>query len=481
MRTYRFLTAALFLLACSSDPNGVSLDGGADAGGDAGVAVDGGTQDGGAPFDGGVPPFDGGVTLFDGGVTLDAGTPADGGGAVDGGSADGGPGLDGGGADGGGADGGLVGPATWCELPGSVTGAVVPAGFCVRQFAQVQTPRVLAFAPNGDLFVGAPSSITPGGAPSGLGGIYALYDDDKNGVADINNVYLSGPQYSSLHGVLFHQGRLHYTTRDSVMSVPYAAGERRLPVGTTATRVADLSDPGVSDRFTHTLAADAMGRLYVSRGQFDNATCPPPNPRGGSVLRIGAGQHPNGDVVMTGFRNPMYINCAPWGCYAAELTGDAWFGIGGKEKLVKFRDGDNYGYPCCVENNRPVPGVTPAPDCSTVAVQVQSYPLADTPFGFDWDVARTFPEPYRGGLFMAFHGSFDRWVNVGLGFIKTDAVTGDPIEASTPFVTGWGRMGPIVGRPADVKFAPDGRMFFADDQAGGIYWVAPTTLRRPGR
>lgn len=443
---------ALFLMsACSSGPAAPG-DGGADAG----VPIDGGSPlDGGATFDGG--------NVFDGGNIFD-------GGALDAGLTDGGLG-----------DGGLAGPATWCELPGSVTGAAVPAGFCIRQFAQVLTPRVIMFAPNGDLFVASPATVTPGGAPPGLGGIYALHDDDKDGIADGNTVYMSGTEYTSIHGLLFHQGRLLYTLRASVQSLPYTTGDRRLPTGATPTRVADLSDPGVSDRFTHTLAADAMGRLYVSRGQFDNAVCPQPNPRGGAVLRIGPNHHPNGDVVITGLRNPMYITCMPWACYAAELTGDSWFGIGGKEKLVRFADGDNYGYPCCVERNRPVPGITPAPDCSGVAQQVQSYPLADTPFGFDWDLAGSFPEPYKGGLFMAFHGSFDRWVNVGLGFIKVDPTTREPVQASTPFVTGWSRTGPIVGRIADVKFAPDGRMFFADDQAGGIYWVAPTTLRRPGR
>jgi glucose/arabinose dehydrogenase len=34
-------------------------------------------------------------------------------------------------------------------------------------------------------------------------------------------------------------------------------------------------------------------------------------------------------------------------------------------------------------------------------------------------------------------------------------------------------------RPADIAFAPDGRMFFADDNGGGVVWMAPTTLLGP--
>jgi glucose/arabinose dehydrogenase len=39
--------------------------------------------------------------------------------------------------------------------------------------------------------------------------------------------------------------------------------------------------------------------------------------------------------------------------------------------------------------------------------------------------------------------------------------------------------GSVLDRPSDVAFAPDGRMFFADDQGHGIYWIAPRSLARP--
>ena len=417
-----------------------------------------------------MPPADGGV-VADGGIVADGGVLVDGGG-----------GADGGGADGGAADGGvLAGPVTWCELPGTVEGATVPAGFCIRRFATVRTPRVLAFGPGGDLFVASPSQSTPGGAPAGVGGIYVLPDDNQDGVADSTELYLSGSAYATVHGLLITGGRFFYTLGRGVFGVPYIAGERTPPSGAAHSQYADLSDPGAADRFTHTLAVDNLGQLYVSRGQYDNSVCPPPNPRGGSVLRFGFGHDAHGDVVVAGLRNPMYVNCAPWGCFASEMTGDGWDGLGGSEKLIELRDGDVYGYPCCVDHNLPVPTVRPVPDCSGVAVAAQSYPLHDSPFGFDWDLQRNFPEPYKGGLFMAFHGAVSTWLGTGLRFLPTDPTTHRPTGAPTNFVGGWSHAGPVVGRIADVRFSPDGRLFFADDQAGGVYWVAPTTLRRPGR
>jgi glucose/arabinose dehydrogenase len=410
-----------------------------------------------SPNDGGLPP------IVDGG-------------SRDGGVRDGGA-LDGGAADGGARDGGAG--VFYCDLPANVPGAGVPDGFCIRRFAQVKTPRTMAFAPNGDLFVGSPSSPTPGGAPVGLGGIYVLPDDDHDGVADMTGTYVSGSDYASVHGILLTGGNLYYTLAAAVYSVIYTNGDRQMP-GSTPTVVADLSDRGVADRFTHTLAVDVQGQIYVSRGQFDNSTCPPPDPRAGGVLRIGPGHDAHGDAVITGCRNPLYINCAPWGCYAAELTGDGWDGIGGHEKLVHMHDGDDYGYPCCVAFNMPVPGISPAPDCSGVAVAVQSYKLHDTPFGFDWDLQNKFPAPYTGGLFLGFHGAVSSWVGTGLNWAPLDPMTHEPSLQDTPFVTGWSQSGPVVGRIAEVKFSPDGRLFFTDDQSGGIYWVAPTTMRRPG-
>lgn len=367
----------------------------------------------------------------------------------------------------------------FCDTPANAPGLGVPDSFCVRRFALVKTPRTLAFAPNGDVFVGSPATTTPGGAPVGLGGIYVLYDDNHDGLADSARVYVAGATFASVHGLLITGGKLYYSLATSVYSVPYTPGDRAFPAGATPELVADLSDPGAADRFTHTLAVDAAGEIYVTRGQFDNTVCPSPNPRGGAVLRIGPGHDLHGDIVVTGCRNPMYVNCAPWGCYAAELTGDNWQGIGGTEKLIRLRDGDDYGYPCCVGHDLPVPGIQPPPDCSGVPVEIQSYPLHDTPFGFDWDLQEKFPAPYTGALFMGFHGEFGTWNGTGLGWIPLDAGTHQPVAEDQPFVTGFSLGGPVVGRVCDVRFSPDGRLFFTDDQSGGIYWVSPTRLCRP--
>jgi glucose/arabinose dehydrogenase len=232
-------------------------------------------------------------------------------------------------------------------------------------------------------------------------------------------------------------------------------------------------------RWTHGLAREADGTILLSNGMVDNSACPARDTRAGAVVRIGNGHPVVGTVVADGMRDPLYIRCMPWDrCYAMELSGDIWENLGGKEKLVELHDGTTLGYPCCIDKNLPNPDVKPAPDCSLVDATLHTFPLHDTPFGFDWERNFGWPEPYRHGFFVGLHGKFGSWLNAGLQWAPTDPETHLPSTPTSDFATGFGRLGAIP-RVADVMFAPDGRLFFTDDQGGAIYWIAPRTLRKP--
>jgi glucose/arabinose dehydrogenase len=427
------------------------------------------------------PPFDGGP--IDTGfvadrVIVDRGNVTDRG-PADAGPTDSGPPVDAPPCTDPPALGALTGTA-WCDLPlPAVAGVTVPEGFCIRRYANVPTARVLAFAPNDDLFVASPSTGTPGGAPPGSGAIAVVTDDDHDGLGDAPRNYLTN--VADVHGLLFRRGELLYTTQMTVMSAPYCPGDRASTFpGERHRRVATLTG---SQRWTHTLAESTDGRLLVSIGQYDISQCPAPEARAGSVQQIGAGMPETGSTVVDGFRNPMYIRCKEWGaCYAAELSGDGWDSIGGREKLIEMRQGDHYGFPCCVDRGMPTPGATAAGTCMDVAASVQTYPLHDTPFGFDWAPA-SWPAPYGNSFFVGLHGWVGSWTNAGVQWAPVDPTTHRPTRPTEFFARGFGRRnaGGNDQRVSDLVFARDGRMFFADDQSGDIYWVAPTTLRMPAR
>ena len=372
------------------------------------------------------------------------------------------------------------GETYFCDLPApDVTRSGHPYGFCVRRFTNMGAPRVLAFSPNGDLFVAAPSLRTPGLAPPGAGQIAVLTDDNRDGVAEVSEFAGGLPD---VHGLLFTDGWLYYTRSTGVFRTPYASGQRRIG-STPPEQVASLVGLSPAARWTHTLARAADGTIYVSQGQYQSYTCPG-TPRAGAVFRLVPGSLEPA-VVVSGLRNPMYLRCDPTGaeCYAAELSDDSWdpsTGTMGREKLIRLGAGaGNYGYPCCAGRNAMAPpGRANGANCASVAEELTSWPLADTPFGIDFERGR-WPAPWRNGFFVGLHGAFETWQDTKVIWCPLDA-QGRPNGQWQDFVTGWGRRSEgIVGRIADVTFAPDGRLFFTDDQGGGVYWVAPEGMAAP--
>jgi glucose/arabinose dehydrogenase len=369
-----------------------------------------------------------------------------------------------------------AGESRFCDTGADVAGVTVPAGFCIRKFADVQTPRVMLFAPNGDLFVSSPLRQTPGGAPPGAGAIFLFRGADPAAMS----TFAAGDHFESVHGMLISSGRFFYTVETAVYSVPYSSSDTQI-ASAPRNLEADLSlsITGFYARWTHSLAQAPGGGIYVASGQLDNGRCPVEDERAGSVIEIGGDSR--GRVISAGYRDPLFLRCMPWGtCYTVELSGDAWEDKGGFEKLMEIHTGDRVGYPCCIDRNLPNPDLPVKPDCSRVVEAKHSIPLHDTPFGFDWERSGQWPAQYRGAFFVGLHGSFALWTKAGLRWAPVDPATHIPLKAPVDFATGFGRRAPI-SRVADVQFAPDGRLFFTDDQGGAIYWIAPRTLAPPKR
>jgi glucose/arabinose dehydrogenase len=391
----------------------------------------------------------------------------------------------------------------FCDLPApDEPGLKVPEGFCVRRFANVEEGRVLRIAPNGDVFVAVPAAFTPGGASGGLGAIVVLPDDNHDGQSEGHIVY-AGDQTSPdpascathegneadlycVHGLAFADGYLYYTRSDELRRFPYAAGDRSAPQA-AGELVSMLGGNGSSDiRWTHTVDRAQDGTLYVSRGRQESSTCTDASMGLGALLSIQAGagvpMPTTFSVSSTGYRNPMYLRCSPTSphCFANELSGDGWSGVGGREKMVVIKDGDVWGYPCCVGKGMPFGSGVPAGLCDTLSEELISINLHDTPFGLDFETGR-FPAPFTNGAFVALHGSFGSWEGTALSYLTVDPATSLPTGELVPFATGWGSSpsAGVDGRATDVAFAPDGRMFVLDDTSGGVWWIAPVDLEAP--
>ncbi len=403
----------------------------------------------------------------------------------------------------------------FCDLPGSVQSTApgvsvvpgapagapdltflhLPVGFCAHFFANVGNARQLRFAPGGELFVASPTQFTTGGnGTAGRAAILVLPDDDHDGVADSKTVFLGAPAnpLPSTQGLLFANEHLYYQDGTKIMRLPYAAGDRT-PSGPSE-QVADITIY-VSNtiHWPKTLDIADDGTIYVGNGGDDPEPCdaqvaPAARPFHGGILKLDGS--PGGTPVAKGFRNPISVRCAKGHgtCFAIELTKDFSDGMGGREKLLPIRQGDDWGFPCCATKDRPFPASNGVPDCSGVAAEIDSFFVGNTPFDLDFETGK-WPEPWKNHVFVPLHGKYDAgegWQGEGLVAIDFNAMTGQVLPGSdlmgTPqgalsdFATGWDVPIKGHGRPANVAFAPDGRLFLGNDVSGDIIWIAPMGL-----
>ena len=347
-------------------------------------------------------------------------------------------------------------PAAWISAQdGTIT---LPAGFQLETFASgLGAPRFMAVSPSGDLFVSIPSR----------GQVVVLPDRNGDGKADRTVVFADG--LNRPHGLAFHQGFLYAAETGAVVRFPYRAGE--LAGGKPSVVVPDL--PKGSGHWTRTIAFGPDGKLYVSVGSSCNV-CGETDPRRAAVLQFspdGSG----GRVFARGIRNAVGIAFHPQkGELWATNNGRDWLGDDfPPETILIVKDGAHYGWPHCNGQRIPDPDFGRPDFCKAVALPTAEIQAHSAPLGLTFYTGETFPAEYRGDLFVALHGSWNRSVPTGYKVVRIPMRDGKP---GTPqdFAAGWLQGGRAWGRPVDVITGRDGAMYVSDDRAGTIYRISPS-------
>ena len=85
-----------------------------------------------------------------------------------------------------------------------------------------------------------------------------------------------------------------------------------------------------------------------------------------------------------------------------------------------------------------------------------------------------FPPQYRGAIFSAQHGSWNRTVPVGARVMVTLFRPDGTPDRMEPFAEGWNdpARGEYSGRPVDVAQLPDGSLLVSDDRGGALYRIS---------
>ena len=155
------------------------------------------------------------------------------------------------------------------------------------------------------------------------------------------------------------------------------------------------------------------------------------------------------------------------------------------ETLLKAEDGSNFGWPYCYHDwmqNKLVLNPEYGGDgrkadrCAQMTQPLAAFPGHWAPNDLLFYNGTQFPAKYRGGVFIAFHGSWNRaplpQAGYNVTFVPFDGqkVTG-PYEV---FAGGFGgpNPGPVnaTARPNGLAMGPDGSLYVATDQGGGRLW-----------
>ena len=95
------------------------------------------------------------------------------------------------------------------------------------------------------------------------------------------------------------------------------------------------------------------------------------------------------------------------------------------------------------------------------------------PLGITIYTGRQFPEEYRGDVFVALHGSWNRAIRTGYKLIRVRMKDGTPTGIYEDFLVGFLTPdGDVWGRPVGVTVAGDGALIMSDDATGTLWRIA---------
>jgi glucose/arabinose dehydrogenase/mono/diheme cytochrome c family protein len=403
--------------------------------------------------------------------------------------------------------------------PNDDSGLTLPAGFCASIFADgIGHARHLVVAPSGVVYVNTWSGRYFGNDTPHAGGfLVALQDTNGAGKANVNQRFGESVQSGGAGGtgIGIYNGGLYAELNDKILRYTLIKGSVA-PDAKPQIIVKGL--PLSGDHPMHPFAIDASGGLYIDVASATNSCqeknrtlkspgkdpCTELETRGG-IWRYDANKTDQAfsaaERYATGIRNAegFGLDTAGQHIFVTQHGRDQlhtnWPDIikdadqeatlPSEELLLLGKDSD-YGWPrCYYDPFRQALVLAPeyGGDGKTVGLCAQkSAPVAIFPAHWapnDMVVydKQQFPERYRNGVFIAFHGSWNRAPYAQGGYnIVYQALSGDKASGMCEiFADGFAGAdkspSKAAHRPTGLAVGPDGALYVADDVAGRIYRI----------
>ncbi len=348
----------------------------------------------------------------------------------------------------------------------------LPAGFSVGIFAKdLGDPRVIVTDPNDVMVVSVPAR----------GQVIALPDNTGSGVAERQVVLIQG--LNNPHGLAFrcviNKCRLYVAEENALSYYDYD------PIALKATNRHKLTDlPAGGRHVTRSLLflpAPNDSQLLVAIGSDCNV-CNEQDPLRAKIMVIGAD---GGELkeYAKGLRNSVFqaINPATKQVWITEMGRDYLGDDLPPDEINILAQGSNYGWPICYGKNVHDtdfdkntyfrnPCMEPFETPSYINIPAHSAPL-----GLAFITGNAWPKDYANGLFVAYHGSWNRSVPTGYKVVRYKLGPKGEYQGAEDFISGWLQAdNTALGRPAGLLTKPNGELFISDDKAGVIYRVYPT-------
>jgi glucose/arabinose dehydrogenase len=387
------------------------------------------------------------------------------------------------------------------------TSIKVPEGFIASIFADdLGRGRHITIGANGNVYLALREY-------KNNGGIVALKDNNGDGKADSTGYFWN----TLTTGIELKNGYLYYSNFDEVFRVPLADDEL---VPQAEPEVIVTGFPKQDQHQDKTFTFDNDGNIYVNVGAPSNACqekdripgskgidpCPQLDRHAGiwrfKADKTNQDQVKDGHRYASGIRNSIALtwNTDNNKLYVVQHGRDQLFQFypelfteqqGAElpaEEFLLVEDGDYFGWPYCyydqIQNMKLL-----APEyggdtkmkgrCEEAKDPIMSFPAHIAPNDILFYNGTMFPEKYKKGAFIAFHGSWNRAPLDQKGYFVAfiPFSNGMPSGEWEIFAEGFAGMNPVtnmndvVYRPTGLAEGPDGSIYVADSQKGRIWKI----------
>jgi glucose/arabinose dehydrogenase len=350
----------------------------------------------------------------------------------------------------------------------------LPRGFHIGLYAIVPDARDMAVGPQGIVtFVGTRKNK-----------VYAVTDRDKDRVADEVKEFAPSLSFKIPNGVCFSpDGMLYIAEQNRVLVFPAAEFFYESP-DVAAFNVVKQGEliPPEDESFNHTARVCRVGpdgKLYITLGNPFNV---PAAEKLDGFKKVGimgiirmTQEGKDREVFAWGVRNSVGMDFNP-------KDKSLWFtdnqvdGMGDDQPPGELNRADKagmyFGFPYYGGGHtRTKEYAKDTPPANSTFPQVEMVAHA-ADLGMHFYTGSMFPSKYRGGIFSAQHGSWNRTVPVGARVMFTSLKQDGTADKSEPFAEGWLTSNhEYLGRPVDVAQLPDGSLLVSDDLVGAIYRI----------